>query len=138
MPRAVILEPVSIEPRQEIAQIDHVALATDELESLCDFYRRLGGVVLTPSTELADGLRGCVLDFFGVRLEVFERHGDTRPPRLLQLGFALRSADAVDELTRILAAAGYRVLEPPSRASDLGRYESVLLDPDGNRVKLSV
>jgi len=136
---------MSSEPRQEIAQIDHIALATSRLDSLCDFYRGLGGVVLTPSLELADGLRGCVLDFFGVRLEVFEQRtgtqagsGNGRSPRLLQLGFALRSADAVDELTRILAAAGHRVLETPGRASVLGRYESVLLDPDGNRVKLSV
>lgn len=128
---------VSTEPRQEIAQIDHIALATNDLESLCDFYRRLGGVVLTPATDLGGGLRGCVLDFFGVRLEVFERQGDVSP-RLVQIGFVLRSADAVDELTRILAAAGHRVLEPPNRVSLLGPYESVLLDPDGNRVKLSV
>ena len=126
---------MSNEPRQEIAQIDHIALATSRLESLLDFYRRLGGVDLTPPTDLAGGLR--VLDFFGVRLEVVERQGKATP-RLMQLGFVLRSADAVDELTRMLAAAGYRVLEPPNRAGNLGRYESVLLDPDGNRVKLSV
>lgn len=132
----VILGPVSSEPQQEIAQVDHVALATSQLDALCDFYRRLGGVDLTPSMELADGVRGCVLDFFGVRLEVVERHGEVSP-RLVQLGFVLRSADAVDELTRVFAAAGYRVLEPPNRGG-LGRYESVLLDPDGNRVKLSV
>jgi lactoylglutathione lyase len=56
----------------------------------------------------------------------------------VQLGFALGSADAVDELTKVLAAAGDRVLEPPHRDDELGRYESVVLDPDGNRVKLTV
>jgi hypothetical protein len=30
------------------------------------------------------------------------------------------------------------VLEPPHRAGELGRYESIALDPDGNRLKLSV
>jgi catechol 2,3-dioxygenase-like lactoylglutathione lyase family enzyme len=97
------------------------------------------------SPELDDGLRGCVLDFCGVRLGVFERPSnrhattrDGRSPRLLHLGFALGSADAVDELTRVLAAAGHRVLEPPHRAGELGRYESIALDPDGNRLKLSV
>jgi hypothetical protein len=30
------------------------------------------------------------------------------------------------------------VLEEPHRAGELGRYESVVLDPDGNRVKLTV
>jgi predicted enzyme related to lactoylglutathione lyase len=56
----------------------------------------------------------------------------------VHLGFALGSADAVDELTRVLAAAGHRVLEPPHRTDKLGRYESVVVDPDGNRLKLMV
>lgn len=136
---------MSSELSHGVAQIEHIALATNQLESLCDFYRRLGGVSLPISQDLGDGLRGCVLDFCGVRLGVFERprsrHAatrDRRSPRLLHLGFALGSADAVDELSRILAAAGHRVLEPPHRDSELGRYESVALDPDGNRLKLSV
>jgi lactoylglutathione lyase len=136
---------VSSELSQGIAQIEHIALATNHLGSLCDFYRQLGGVALPLSPDRGDGPRGCVLDFCGVRLEVFERPrsshaaaGDGRSPRLLHLGFALGSADAVDELSRVLGAAGHRVLEPPHRASELGRYESVVLDPDGNRLKLSV
>ena len=61
-----------------------------------------------------------------------------RSQRLLHLGFAFGSADAVDELSGVLAAAGHRVLEPAHRDGEVGRYESVLLDPDGNRVKLTV
>ena len=136
---------MSSELRHGVAQIEHIALATNQLESLCDFYRRLGGVVLPISRDLGDGLPGCVLDFCGVRLGVFERPrsrhaatGDGRSPRLLHLGFTLGSADAVDELSRVLAAAGHQVLEPPHRANELGRYESVVLDPDGTRIKLSV
>jgi predicted enzyme related to lactoylglutathione lyase len=136
---------MSSELSHGVAQIEHVVLATNQLESLCDFYRRLGGVSLPISPDLGDGLRGCALDFCGVRLGVFERPSnphaatrDERSPRLLQLGFALGSADAVDELSRLLAAAGHRVLEPPHRAGELGRYESIALDPDGNRLKLSV
>jgi predicted enzyme related to lactoylglutathione lyase len=30
------------------------------------------------------------------------------------------------------------VLEPPHRTGDLGRYESIVVDPDGNRLKLMV
>jgi catechol 2,3-dioxygenase-like lactoylglutathione lyase family enzyme len=136
---------VSSELSHGVAQIEHIALATNQLESLCDFYRRLGGVALPISPDLGDGVRGCVLDFCGVGLGVFERPSnrhtatrDGRSPHLLHLGFALGSADAVDELSRMLAAAGHRVLEPPHRDSELGRYESVALDPDGNRLKLSV
>jgi lactoylglutathione lyase len=127
---------VSSELSQGIAQIEHVALATKRLESLCDFYRRLGGVALPLARDPGDGLPGFVLDFCGVRLEVFERPrsgraaaGAGRSSRLLHLGFALGSADAVDELSRVLAAAGHPVLESPHRAGELGRYGSVVLDP---------
>jgi catechol 2,3-dioxygenase-like lactoylglutathione lyase family enzyme len=127
-----------------IAQIEHIALATSNLESLCAFYRRLGGTAVPLPPDPGDGFRHCILDFCGVRLEVFEwpRRGNAAaaddPSRLLYLGFALRSADAVDELSRVLSAAGDRVLEQPRRAGELGRYESVVLDPDGNRLKLIV
>jgi lactoylglutathione lyase len=131
--------------QQALAQVEHIGLATGDLERLCDFYRQLGAVASPASTDPHTGLRTCVLDFFGIRLEVFERRGggeglagDVGSPGLLHLGFALESADAVDELTDVIAAAGYRVLEPPHRTGELGRYESVVLDPDGNRLKLTV
>ena len=131
--------------RPTVAQIEHVALATNDLECLCDFYQQLGTVASPPCTDPDTGLRSCVLDFCGVRLELFERPrngegaaGDGGSPGLAHLGFALGSADAVDELSRVMAAAGHRVLEPPHRAGELGRYESVVLDPDGNRLKLTV
>ena len=134
---------MSSELSQGITQIEHIALATNHLESLCDFYGQLGGVALPFSPDPSNGLR--VFDFCGVRLEVFERPrsrhaatGNGRSSRLLHLGFTLGSADAVDELSRVLAAAGHQVLEPPHRANELGRYESVVLDPDGNRLKFSV
>jgi lactoylglutathione lyase len=86
-----------------------------------------------------------VLDFCGVRLELFERPtcvegatGNGPPSALLHLGFALGSADAVDELTGVVAAAGHQVLEPPQRIGGPGSYESVIVDPDGNRLKLTV
>lgn len=128
-----------------VAQIEHIALATSDVECLCDFYRQLGAAASPPSTDPGTGLRACVLDFCGVRLELFERPGrrggaagEVLAPGLMHLGFVLGSADAVDELTRVIAWAGHRVLEGPHRAGELGRYESVVLDPDGNRVKLTV
>ena len=137
---------MSSEPcRQAPAQVEHIALTTSDFERLCAFYSRLGTLAAHSSADPDTGLRTCVLDFCGIRLELFERRdggraaaGTEAPLGLLHIGFALESADAVDELTSVLAAAGHRVLEPPHRAGDLGRYESVLLDPDGNRLKLTV
>ena len=131
--------------RPSVAQLGQIALATDDVEGLRDFYRLLGGVASRPCIDRESGLQSCILDFCGVRLELFKRHDgsiwpadDGRPSALVHLGFALGSADAVDGLTDVLAAAGYRVLEPPNRTGELGRYESVVLDPEGNRLKLIV
>jgi hypothetical protein len=106
-----------------ITQLGQIALATDDVEGLREFYRLIGGVAEPP-----------FLDFCGVRLELLERphHG------LVYLSFALGTADAVDELSGVIAAAGYRVLEPPRRTCEVGCYESVVLDPAGNRLKLTV
>jgi lactoylglutathione lyase len=132
-------------PCPNVAQLEHIALATDDVEGLRDFYLQLGALASAPCRDPNTGLYGCVLDFCGVRLELFERAasgegapGDGPSSGLVHLGFALGSADAVDDLAGVIVAAGFRVLEPPHRAGVLGRYESVLLDPDGNRVKLTV
>ncbi len=94
-----------------VAQIEHIALATNDVECLCDFYQQLGATASPPSTDPDTGLRKCVLDFCGVRLELFERPGrregavgDAPAPGLMLLGLALGSADAVDELSRVIAA----------------------------------
>ena len=128
-----------------VAQIEHIALATDDVECLRDFYRQLGAAASPPCIDPGTGLRMCVLDCCGVRLELVERPGgregaagEVLAPGLMHLGFALGSADAVDEVSCIIATAGHRVLERPHRAGELGRYESIVLDPDGNRVKLTV
>jgi lactoylglutathione lyase len=42
----------------------------------------------------------------------------------------------VDELTQRLKDDGYPVLDGPRRTGD-GYYESVVLDPDGNRIELT-
>ena len=131
--------------RPRVAQLGQIALTTDDIEGLCDFYRLLGGVASPPCIDRESGLQSCILDCCGVRLELLERpdHGDGaavdgQSSRLVYLGFALGTADAVDELSVVIAAAGYRVLEPPRRTCDVGCYESVVLDPDGNRLRLTV
>lgn len=136
---------MSSEGCHELAQIERIALATGDLEGMRDFYRLLGATASPLSIDPDTGLRGCALDFCGVRLELFERLGrgeravrELRSPALLHLGFVLESADAVDELTGIISAAGYLVIEPPHRAGRLSRYESVVLDPEGNELKLTV
>ena len=53
------------------------------------------------------------------------------------VSFACGSEESVDELTERIRKDGYRVVDGPRRTGD-GYYESVVLDPDGNRVEITV
>ena len=55
---------------------------------------------------------------------------------LTHVAISLGSEQLVDELTRRLKEDGYPVLDGPRRTGD-GYYESVVLDPDGNRVEIA-
>lgn len=55
---------------------------------------------------------------------------------LTHLAFAVETERAVDELTARLREDGFAVVDGPRRTGD-GCYESVVLDPDGNRVEVT-
>ena len=55
---------------------------------------------------------------------------------LTHLAISLGSEAAVDELTKRLRSAGVTVLDGPRRTGD-GYYESVVLDPEGNRIEIT-
>jgi lactoylglutathione lyase len=56
---------------------------------------------------------------------------------LAHLAISVGSEDRVDELTEELKKAGYEVLDGPRRTGD-GYYESVVLDPESNRIEITV
>lgn len=53
------------------------------------------------------------------------------------LAISLGGEAKMDELTAQLGAEGFTVLDGPRRTGD-GYYESVVLDPEGNRLELTV
>jgi hypothetical protein len=53
---------------------------------------------------------------------------------LTHFAFALDSKEEVLELTEKLRSAGYTISGEPRTSGD-GYFESVVLDPDGNRVE---
>jgi lactoylglutathione lyase len=56
---------------------------------------------------------------------------------MTHIAFSLGSEDQVYELTRTMHQMGAPVLDELHRTND-GYDESVVLDPDGNRIELSV
>ena len=138
-------------------KIEHVALWVKDIEAMKDFYVTYFGA--TPSAKYVNESKGFQSYFLsfgdgGARLEIMAR-GDvqaratiesdvteTAGPAKPGLGYAhlalsVRSAEAVDELTARLVADGYERLDGPRRTGD-GYYESVVADPEGNRVEITV
>ena len=125
--------------------IEHVAIWTDDLERLRAFYERyLGGVAGERYENASTGFRSYFLDLGGgARLELMQMPavaervaGDSQLLGLAHVAFALGSEHAVDELTDRLRSDGYPILDGPRRTGD-GYYESVVLDPEGNRLEIT-
>ena len=54
---------------------------------------------------------------------------------MAHLAFKVGSKEKVNELTEIFRKDGYKIIGEP-RATGDGYYESVILDPEGNRIEL--
>jgi lactoylglutathione lyase len=127
-------------------RIEHVAVWTEDLDRLVAFYERhFGAVAGARYRNPTKGFESRFLAFGdGARIEVMttstlplvRAEAGAQRLGLTHLAFALGSDAAVDALTRQLRDAGVPVLDGPRRTGD-GYYESVVLDPDGNRVEIT-
>jgi len=118
-------------------RIEHVGLWTEDLERLRAFYERHFGARAGERYEnAARGFASYFLEFDGgARLELMQLPGASGS--FAHLALSLGSEAAVDETTERLRAAGVIIADEPRRTGD-GYYEGVVLDPDGNRLELTV
>jgi lactoylglutathione lyase len=129
-------------------RLEHLALWTPQLETMRDFYVRHLGCSAGPLyVSRSRPFRSHFLSFpdGGGRLELMEQPRldaiptGAAPDRTGLAHFALSvgSEAEVRACTERLRAGGVRVVGEPRRTGD-GYYESVVLDPDGNRIELTV
>jgi lactoylglutathione lyase len=128
-------------------QIEHIALWARDLERMKRFYEEFfGGVAGEMYHNPRSGFRSYFLRFnTGARLEIMGKpvvgegiYDDDAPlAGYAHLAFAVGSEAEVDRLTARLAGEGYPVVSGPRRTGD-GYYESCVLDPEGNRVEITV
>jgi lactoylglutathione lyase len=127
-------------------RIEHVAVWTDDLERLVAFYTiYFGASVGQKYVNPAKRFESRFVSFgSGARMEIMRTTAfspvghDPGAQRmgLTHLAFATGSEGSVDQLTDRLRRDGHPVVDGPRRTGD-GYYESVVLDPDGNRIEIT-
>lgn len=124
-------------------KIEHVALLTNDLEKMRDFYEtyfaaKSSVLYHNPKTKFSSYF----LSFeSGARLELMQKL-HTAPHGFEQLGYhhlaiSLGSKEKVDAFAQKLNADGYPLLSGPRTTGD-GYYEAVLQDPEGNQIEIAV
>jgi lactoylglutathione lyase len=127
-------------------RIEHVAFWTDDLDRLASFYELyFGARIGPPYRNDAKGFESRFVEFAaGARVELMrttqlhplELPAGAQRKGLTHLALVVGTENDVDALTGRLREAGYEVIDGPRRTGD-GYYESVVLDPDGNRLELT-
>ncbi|HET9429699.1 MAG TPA: VOC family protein [Chitinophagaceae bacterium] len=127
--------------------IEHVAIWTNDLEKLKDFYCRYFGAV---ANEKYSNPRKNFESYFlgfpsGARLEIMKMNGvpsnanDTVKHQhlgLIHIAFGAGSKEEVENKSVELESNGFPILSGPRFTGD-GYFEFETLDPDNNRIEVS-
>lgn len=122
--------------------IDHIAIWVEALEKMREFYcKYFDGVSNQKYENKIKGFESYFISFDGAtRIELMKRKDiEERIYKeilgLAHLAFKVGSKEKVNELTEIFRKDGYKIIGEPRTTGD-GYYESVILDPEGNRIEL--
>jgi lactoylglutathione lyase len=128
-------------------KIEHVAIWAKDIEKLKNFYVQYFGA--RPNEKYTHGDKNFSSYFLcfdsGARLEIMQMPSVPEtandPCRqftgIIHIAVSVGSVENVDVLTSDLSRDGYQVLDGPRKTGD-GYYESVVLDPENNRVEITV
>ena len=134
-------------------KIEHIAIWVKDIDKVCEFYRKyFGGVVQSLYHNPTKQFTSRFVTFEdGARLEVMHRpditvgtlnrdcmfHVEQEYLGYAHLSFSVGSKEEVDSLTQQMSNDGIQVVGQPRTTGD-GYYESVVLDPEGNRVEITI
>jgi lactoylglutathione lyase len=127
--------------------LDHVAIWTNRLEILKDYYvKYFGGKSNKKYTNKETGFESYFLTFdSGSRLEIMQKPGipenlnDTVVKQyqgIIHLSFGVQTLEMVIQKSHEMAEDGYKILRGPRKTGD-GYFEFETLDPDNNRIEVA-
>jgi lactoylglutathione lyase len=128
-------------------KIEHLAIWTNELEAMKAFYIRFFDAIpnekyFNPKKQFSSYF----LSFSdGARLELMQMPGipgnsnDTlkQYTGLIHFAISTGSKEKVETVTEAIRQAGYAVIGEPRWTGD-GYYESVVTDPENNRIEITI
>ncbi len=127
--------------------IEHIAIWCKDLEAMKEFY--ISFFDAKPNERYHNPGKGYSSYFLsfenGARLELMQMPGIPDNANdvmkqfsgLIHFAVSVGSEQAVDALTERLRNKGLRIVGEPRRTGD-GYYESVVLDPEGNRIEITI
>ena len=127
-------------------KIEHVAIWSKDIETLKEFYMEYFDAKVNEGYHNSKtGFISYFLSFNeGSRIEIMNIDGILTKEQMTQkymgychLAMSVGSKSEVLRLTQILLDDGYEVVGNPRYTGD-GYFESVILDPDGNRIEITV
>ena len=128
-------------------KIEHLAIWCRDIESLRQFYQHyFGAKAGNRYHNSAKNFQSYFLSFDeGSRLELMQMPTipnstndiEKQFTGLTHFALSVGSKQRVDELTEALRRDGYPIVGEPRTTGD-GYYESAVLDPEGNRIEITV
>ncbi len=130
-------------------RIEHLAIWVSNLERMRNFYEEYFGA--TSGSKYINEKKGFSSYFLsfkgGPRLEIMHRPDISKKKwkqdpadeslGLIHFAISVGSMEKVDNLTAQLKEKGIRVLGEPRTTGD-GYYESLVVDPEGNKIEITV
>jgi lactoylglutathione lyase len=129
-------------------KIEHIAIWVKDIDKVCEFYRKYFGGNIQPlyHNPIKQFTSRFVTFEDGARLEVMnnpnvgtltESMFHVEHLGIAHISFSVGSKEKVDLLTKEMSADGVTIVGEPRTTGD-GYYESVVLDPEGNHIEITI
>jgi lactoylglutathione lyase len=128
-------------------KIHHVAIWTKDIEKMKNYYVKYFGCKSNEKySNKISSFESYFLEFEnGPKLELMQmsvipedkNNIDDQHIGLIHVALSVGSKDFVDKLTDRLRQDGYRIISEPRVTGD-GYYESCVLDPESNRIEITI
>lgn len=126
-------------------KIEHIAIWVNNLEEMRAFYEtyfhaKAGELYHNPSKNFYSYFlsfeTGCRLELMH-KPTILQNLNNGEYIGIIHFAISVGSKVNVDSLTEVLRQASYTIVGEPRTTGD-GYYESVVLDPEGNRIEITV